>query len=882
MKYQHWLVKMQRGKLLLVLILFVVALAAGYLSQPGFAGTGGSVVILPSNTFITLDGNCTTGEYSDANIVSFLTDVGTTFVYLKHTWAHTYICFTSLPENGFAAVVVDRDNDGSSLDNSDMIFRVFHNGSSTANFFNQATLTFSGAPPGGFSGARTLTEFGFSAEFMLSREVLGKWQRNIGLYLAYFETTLDFSTHQGWPDNGQISNTQNWGDAYLSTGEVDVLQSTISPTMDGRCDNSEYSDASVQVFPAASGSISAFLKHTTTDLFICLKNMNTPGATFRDEENAVIYLNRAGVLGPEFPGMDDFRFTISYNNAVAARRGDGSWFTSETPTNFQFLRYLNGANYWDAELRIGQSFLRGGWDREILLAVSQENVTYLNERYAWPLGMLPDLPNSYAVAHLFTGSPATSLDIVPLFGSDGSIEVVQTIQDVNNNVVLISGKRTFARVYFNQTTIGGSGVSTTARLYGFKDGISLGLPLTPSNPAGRINIINSPMRANLQDSWYFELPPNWIVPGNLTLQAEANPFHEARENNYTNNIVQTTVTFQQGKVLQLHLRDIQYLRPMDNQLVSIRDIDYSFLESYLRRVFPISGLSTSRAPYFAFGSLSPLRTNINDAVDYVNGLLNRQRSNYGSVSNGWIWYGMVSNSGGFMRGKANGIPGFVASGPTGPTGGGFWDQDNVFGDWYGAHEIGHSLGQHHADYCDAGSSIIEPDFPYPNGQIGGPAGDAQRFMGFDYGLARSVTSAQVVPANWFDVMSYCDNIWISDYAYSGIYQYLRDSSVFPAENLDQAENAEISGDFLSVYGIIDQSTQTAQFIFSSRDSEVGFVPSIKPGDYLLQQLDADGNVLASTSFEPALDTDSPELSTLTFNLVVNWMPGTRRSSKSLR
>ena len=72
------------------------------------------------------------------------------------------------------------------------------------------------------------------------------------------------------------------------------------------------------------------------------------------------------------------------------------------------------------------------------------------------------------------------------------------------------------------------------------------------------------------------------------------------------------------------------------------------------------------------------------------------------------YYGLVSDGDGsfFMRGLASGIPGTadpstVASGPTGVNTWG-WDTDGSYGDWYTGHELGHTFGRFHAEFCGAG------------------------------------------------------------------------------------------------------------------------------------------------------------------------------------
>ena len=68
----------------------------------------------------------------------------------------------------------------------------------------------------------------------------------------------------------------------------------------------------------------------------------------------------------------------------------------------------------------------------------------------------------------------------------------------------------------------------------------------------------------------------------------------------------------------------------------------------------------------------------------------------------------------------------MASGPTGPSTFG-WDSDGSYGDWYGGHELGHTFGRFHAEFCGASGGAA---YPFPNGQLS----DAdEAYVGIDVG-----------------------------------------------------------------------------------------------------------------------------------------------------
>ena len=72
-----------------------------------------------------------------------------------------------------------------------------------------------------------------------------------------------------------------------------------------------------------------------------------------------------------------------------------------------------------------------------------------------------------------------------------------------------------------------------------------------------------------------------------------------------------------------------------------------------------------------------------------------------------------------------------------------------------AHELGHSWGRSHAP-CGVNGST-DPNYPYPAGNIG--------VYGFD------VATTTLYPPSTAEVMSYCHPQWISDYTYTGVYNF---------------------------------------------------------------------------------------------------------------
>ena len=75
--------------------------------------------------------------------------------------------------------------------------------------------------------------------------------------------------------------------------------------------------------------------------------------------------------------------------------------------------------------------------------------------------------------------------------------------------------------------------------------------------------------------------------------------------------------------------------------------------------------------------------------------------------------------------------------------------------WVMAHELGHNMSLQHAPCGDPGAP--DPAFPESDGTIGG--------WGYDF------SSGALVPPGAYDLMSYCDNRWVSDFSFSNALRY---------------------------------------------------------------------------------------------------------------
>ena len=379
----------------------------------------------------------------------------------------------------------------------------------------------------------------------------------------------------------------------------------------------------------------------------------------------------------------------------------------------------------------------------------------------------------------------------------GMIDVNQTVQNTFGSVPLIAAagpatiKRTMARVYLGlQGTPAITQVSGTlqARL---PDG-------SPAPGPAQISSLNTmtvtssntaqSARASLAKSLNFELPSQWLAAGRIHLQlahlsVEGQENHlpcDGCDNPFTGGVAPAMYRFHAVPPVRIWLVRVPYMpSPAATQVVPSQT-DINMLASWLRRAYPTAEVRDTQM-FMPVQSDHPEVKDSNGNVtsagfkcNDINSRLRDWASSMQAQPANTRYYGVVSDNGGsmFMRGCSE-VGGTYGSGPSGnPTNVGFnWDTDSSYADWYGGHEIGHLFGRRHPGYCN-GNSHDDDHYPYAGGLIGGSLvnGILADNQGIDMGNSSLGLPMQVL--DWrtgeTDVMTYCDNEWMSDYTYEGI------------------------------------------------------------------------------------------------------------------
>jgi hypothetical protein len=434
-----------------------------------------------------------------------------------------------------------------------------------------------------------------------------------------------------------------------------------------------------------------------------------------------------------------------------------------------------------------------------------------------------------------------------------AIEVTQAIQDLNNSVDLVAGKRTYVRVHASSPV---NTADVFATLTGKRGLVTLTPTLNPGNPGSDITVRTNPDRAQINDSFWFELPSSWTSAGDLTLTARLDPNNAKNDLIQGNNTRTVTVNFKSTPPLRLRLLNVQYTVGGTTYLAANGHLDA--LESWLRRAYPISSLQVTRQTFvYPTGGLPN--------VDTLHGWLafgKLLRMIFSGEDGRVVYYGVVDDGGGFMRGKSAGIPGTIAAGPTG-SGNWGWDFDGSYGDWYGGHEIGHTRGRSHAEFCGAGGGA---PYPYPGGRISPSLTGAGAIYGFD------ITTRAIYGPSSTDVMTYCPNEWVSDFTYEAIRTYL--SGV----GLMSQRAAATAGNFLAVAGMADLENNTANLENVYLIAQNNTLPLPEPGDWTIALVGASNNDLATYPFAPdeLSDADESPGKPAVIAEVVPWVDGAVR------
>jgi len=445
------------------------------------------------------------------------------------------------------------------------------------------------------------------------------------------------------------------------------------------------------------------------------------------------------------------------------------------------------------------------------------------------------VPGEYTVAaadvtaggNPYTGSPATQTATVTAgevatadvsYGRGSTVSVnlrieglylTQSVQTLEREVPLVAGRDGYLRVFTVANETSPARPSVRAQLY--RDGTLL----RTLNIAAGGATPTSVDEGVLSRSWNVAVPGSLIQPG-LEIVAEVDPDDEVPETDETDNSFPAS-----GDPVALQVQSASALRitlvPVRQKANALEgDVSDANSDRFLdvtRRLYPLPGYDAEvHAPYTTTTS-KPLDSDDANGSwsEILNEILALQTAE--ADGTGRHYYGVVrAPAGGGLNGMGYlDVP--VAMGYDDAT-----DGARVL-----AHELGHNWGRLHSACGNPGE--VDPDYPYPAGQIG--------VYGFD------VPGARLRGPQLPDIMGYCRESWISDFNYEAVLRFRARSD--PPSLAAAAERRSIL-----IWGRIVGGRAILEPAF-----EVMTRPSLprKGGPYSVAGFSADGARLFELSFD---------------------------------
>nr|MBC7243859.1 DNRLRE domain-containing protein [Chloroflexota bacterium] len=540
-----------------------------------------------------------------------------------------------------------------------------------------------------------------------------------------------------------------------------------------------------------------------------------------------------------------------------------------------------GYRVWDATALVQEWVSHPAWNYGMAL-LGEEKGAGWTRIFSSREGSNPPYLTVYVPlgTHIVTPTPTKSPTPIALDLQVDAIEVTQSIQCKDNPncpdnaVPMVAGKMTFARVYIKVSGSMQDVPNVSARAIAKVGGQQL--TAWPINPT--ITAKLTPDRAQFNDTLNFYLHG---VSSSGTLEVEVNPFGTIPESNYNNNKKTVNLNFVTTPPLRIVPIWIWYAEGGKNEIV-----DWTMpgnLQGYLKKVLPVGDIQWYLPPNPVLNwsqAIGPEQASWSELLAKINDLRNKNPS----MPSDAHWYGMIPFK--VAQGSISGLAymaGHAAIGRVPVQHENLEDGADIL-----VHELGHNFNRGHAP-CGLPDGEVAAPYPYANAIIADYGWD-WNFAGGD--KVPSYPDGYVVPKTSYDLMSYCQDEWVSEYTYRAILSYRGSTAAASKAEDDRASvqmrdshgsNADLRP-YLFASGFIGAGEASLD-PWSILERPAGSHDGPGTGPYQLHLLAENGSTLFERRFNvqatthtllPGATAPGTQNSSLPFYEILPWYPDTAR------
>ena len=394
--------------------------------------------------------------------------------------------------------------------------------------------------------------------------------------------------------------------------------------------------------------------------------------------------------------------------------------------------------------------------------------------------------------------------------------LTQSTQTLTGAVPLVQNRDGYLRVFVIANQSNSAAPQVRVRFY--VNGTQQGSPVTIAAPSHAVP--TSVNQSALANSWNVVVPGSMIKPG-LSILADIDPSHAVPESQRGNNSFPVSGTPQALTVKNLstfYIRFVPVKQSINGLTGNVSTSNKDALLVKTVKIHPISAYGADVHAVYTTNASALTGGNGNGAWEAILSEMQALRATEGSPRN---YFGIVKTS------YSSGIAGISYIG-----GGASVGYDGASETEIISHELGHSWGRSHAPCGINGNT--DPNYPYSSGNIG------------VYGM--DVSTATLYPPSTAEVMSYCHPQWISDYTYTGVYNWRNGHPSAP-----DFVHADLQPCII-VWGRVVDGRVVLEPSFQALTH-----PSLPPksGAYALRALDATGAQLFTLSFDGDSVADAP-------------------------